>query len=311
MRTRTETAACTVLAAMALAAPSPGGQTADPVKTARVNGVELAYVDHGRGEAVVLVHGAMHDYRIWAETWPELAKRNRVIAYSRRHHHPNPPAGKTADYSLAAHAADLVALLDELKLDKAHLVGHSAGANVAALVARRHPGRVRKLVLGEPFLPAILARHPEGQSLMPAFFGTAQEAFQKGDVPGAARILADGILGPGAYEAIPAPARQILLDNLPAQFEAEAATPPDKAADVLQFTCDEAGRIEAPTLLLMGEKTARLFWVAIDEVARCMPGAARATLPRASHALEIDNPAGFVAIVQEFLSAKAPSASTK
>ena len=298
MRRHSLMTSCAVLVAICTLA-----ETRDPrVKTLRVNGVDLAHVDQGRGEPVVLIHGAMHDYRVWSEQWPELSKRYRVIAYSRRYHHPNRPPGKASEYSVSAHAADLVALAKALKLGRAHLVGHSAGANIAALVARAQPEVVRSLVLGEPLLPAVLGRSAEGKALLPLKFGAeARQAFQKGDIEGAARIIAKGVLGRDAYDEMPSDRRRILLENLPRQMTAEGSTPPAPLA----FTCEDASRIAAPTLLLMGDRTPRFFQLTIEELQKCLPGSERAVLPQSSHGLQLENPVGFNQVVSEFLSRRA------
>lgn len=47
---------------------------ADSVRTVQVNGVELPYVDRGEGEPVVLIHGCLHDYRVWSMQVPALSK---------------------------------------------------------------------------------------------------------------------------------------------------------------------------------------------------------------------------------------------
>ena len=46
-----------------------------PIKTAQVRGATLSYVEQGRGEPVVLIHGALLDYRSWSPVWPELSQR--------------------------------------------------------------------------------------------------------------------------------------------------------------------------------------------------------------------------------------------
>src|SRR6478735_1823459 len=135
----------------------------------RVNDVDLAYVEQGAGDAVVFIHGSVNDYRSWLRLLDTFAAHYRVVAYSRRYHWPNakPMAGDR--FSAAQHAADLSALIGELGLAPAHLVGSSYGAMTALTMASTHPELVRSLVLGEPPLLPWLASSAEGRSLQESF----------------------------------------------------------------------------------------------------------------------------------------------
>src|SRR5215203_1090035 len=62
---------------------------AQEIKRISANGTELAYVEAGKGEPVIFVHGGLQDYRMWAAHLPKFAGRYRAIAYSRRNHFPN------------------------------------------------------------------------------------------------------------------------------------------------------------------------------------------------------------------------------
>src|SRR6478752_2343596 len=96
-----------------------------PPATVHVNDVDLAYVEQGQGDPVVLVHGSVNDYRSWRSQLEPFSARHRVIAYSRRVHWPNaqPRAGDV--FSAEQHAADLAALIELLGFAPAHLVGSS------------------------------------------------------------------------------------------------------------------------------------------------------------------------------------------
>ncbi len=136
-----------------------------PIKTAQVRGATLSYVEQGRGEPVVLIHGALLDYRSWSPVWPELSQRYRVIAYSQRYDYPNPLLTDGSQLSATGGAADLAAFVESLGLSPVHLVGHSRGANLALLLARDRPAMVRSLVLAEGGFPEITALSPEAASL--------------------------------------------------------------------------------------------------------------------------------------------------
>src|SRR5262245_43857922 len=125
-------------------------------QTVRVRGVDLAYVERGRGEPVLLLHGFLHDYRVWSASLTALSKDNRVIALSRRYRWPNKPPSDGFEFSPDHEFADVVAFIEQLKLGRIHLVGHSSGANLALRIARERPDLVRSIVLGEPGMPGLL-----------------------------------------------------------------------------------------------------------------------------------------------------------
>ncbi|MEU0540697.1 alpha/beta hydrolase [Nocardia sp. NPDC005978] len=103
------------------------------------------YDVHGDGEPVVLLHGGFVDSRMFAPAMPALVGRFRVYTTDRRGHGHTPDVEGPLTYEVMAE--DLIAFLEKVVGEPAHLVGHSDGANVAMLVALRRPDLVRKLVL--------------------------------------------------------------------------------------------------------------------------------------------------------------------
>jgi pimeloyl-ACP methyl ester carboxylesterase len=110
----------------------------------------------GDGEPViVLVHGFAASIFTWRKIFDELAKHGTVIAFDRPAHGftSRPISGDWGDvnpYSLDAQAELVIALLDHFGVDRAILVGHSAGGTVAALAALKHPERIESLILIAP-----------------------------------------------------------------------------------------------------------------------------------------------------------------
>lgn len=137
--------------------------------TVQVDGTQLEYIERGKGEPVVLVHGTLGDYRSWQLQMGLYSETYRTISYSRRYHHPNQCQGDETDYSAALHADDLASLITGLGLDSAYVVGNSYGAYTALLLAARHPQRVRGLVLGDPPVFPLLDHIPEGRTVRDGF----------------------------------------------------------------------------------------------------------------------------------------------
>src|SRR4051812_11014021 len=123
---------------------------------ADVNGLHLYYEEYGEaGSPLVLLHGGVLSIDLnFARLIPRLVQRHRVIAVELQGH------GRTADIdrtiSPANSAADVVALLDHLRIDRAHVLGHSMGGAVAMELCVSHPARVRSVV------PVSITVRPEG-----------------------------------------------------------------------------------------------------------------------------------------------------
>jgi pimeloyl-ACP methyl ester carboxylesterase len=268
-----------------------------PVKQVWVNGTELAYVEQGQGQAVVLVLGMVGDYRAWMNQVRAFSTRYRVIAYSFRYHYPNAPAGASSDYTVPLHAADLAAVIRALNLGPTHLVGYSYGGNVAAFVARDHPELVRSLVLADPPLYSVMAQHPEAKTLLAersAAMGRVQKELEAGKEDEAIRRFLDFVFAPAGFDSLSAADRAVMLANasiLRMLFKGAPAP----------FTCEHAGEIKAPTLLLTGERTLRLFTVTLDELEKCLPKPERVALRGTTHGLPLENPVAFNEAVLRFL----------
>jgi pimeloyl-ACP methyl ester carboxylesterase len=131
----------TVLLAAELVACGVVGMPSEGPRVERVDidGTTLAYVEQGRGETVVFVHGAAGDWRTWEPLRPYVSAQYRFVAYSRRYHHPNPVDGAGALYSAERHADDLIKFVRALGAGRVHGVGASAGGRVLADAAVKQP----------------------------------------------------------------------------------------------------------------------------------------------------------------------------
>ncbi len=109
------------------------------------NGMEIAYVEAGSGQPIVLLHGYCGSHHYWDEVIPLLSSRGRVIAVDLRGH--GASSANEGDYSMEVLADDIVSLLDELKLSKVNLFGHSLGGYIALAFAERYPERILTLGL--------------------------------------------------------------------------------------------------------------------------------------------------------------------
>jgi pimeloyl-ACP methyl ester carboxylesterase len=111
---------------------------------AQVNGVRLQYLDWGgKGPALILAHGLADNPHCFDDLAPALTDQFHVFAYARRGSGGSQVKGP---YDNATLAEDLRGLMDALRIETAHLAGHSAGGNDITAMAARYPRRVGRIV---------------------------------------------------------------------------------------------------------------------------------------------------------------------
>ncbi len=112
---------------------------------ANVGDAEIYYEAHGSGEPLLLVSGLGGLASYWAPNLPALSARYCAIVHDHR------GAGQSTHakirYSVEQMTDDLVRLMDHLKIERAHLVGHSTGGAIGQTLALKHPERLKSLVL--------------------------------------------------------------------------------------------------------------------------------------------------------------------
>ncbi len=265
----------------------------------RVNGVGLYWELHGQaGDPLVLVHGSWGDHDNWASVVPALAEQYRVVTYDRRgHSRSERPVGQG---SIHEDAADLAALVEELGLAPAHIVGNSGGAAVALRLAARRPELFRSLVVHEPAIFLVLAGDPEGEAALSALGTRLQPVVERlaaGDDAGGAEAFVETIaFGPGGWAQLTPAMRATFIHNAPT-FLDETRDPEGIGADLQGLR-----GFDRPTLLTRGDTSPSFFSRVIAKVAEAMPHARVHTFAGAGHVPHITHPAEYVRVVQEFLA---------
>lgn len=128
---------------------------------ADLDGATLHYLDAGKGDAIVLVHGIPQTSHEWRYVMPRLAEQYRVIAPDLRGlgDSSRPPSG----YDKRTLANDLWQLIhDHLGIDRFFLVGHDWGGPVAFSLAAQHPAAVRRLAILDVVIPGDGADFSQG-----------------------------------------------------------------------------------------------------------------------------------------------------
>lgn len=216
------------------------------MERARTDGAELEYEVSGIGEAVVFIHGAFiaDTFRpMLAE--PSLADRYRLILYHRCGYAGSSRASEPG--GIARQAADCRALLRHLGVERAHVVGHSYGGDVALQLAQDTPGVAHSLALLEPGLMAgasaegyreALARGVERYREVGA--AVAVDEFLQARWPGPGyRVALDRVL-PGAFSQAVADAESWFEREVSGQLAGASARRRRGASDNRPCPCSAA-----------------------------------------------------------------------
>lgn len=267
------------------------------VKTVAVAGYPIAYQETGSGVPLVLVHGAINDYRIWYAQVPEFSKHFRVISLSLPHYYPEKWDGQGGGFLIADHANAVAGIIKALDLGKVHLLGHSRGGTVVLDVAKTHPELIRTLILEDAGgLEGLLPETPESLKLRAEFRELAanlRKAVIAGEPERGAQEFIDAQGGKGTWARRTAEQRQMVLDNI-------GTAAADSGSSGL--TCAEIARFDFPILQLTGERSPKRFGEGFTAMRACNPSIpAAVVIPQAAHAMNRENPAAFNAAVLQFL----------
>lgn len=278
-----------------------------------VNGTQLAYVEEGQGDPVVLVHGGVSDLRTWNYVVPKLGRHWSVTAYSRRFARPNVDIPDGAADPIQSHVDDLAEILRSNMPAPAHLIGHSWGGVIVLMTAMQHPELVRSLVLIEPpvltlFLDfpvrpgqvlSMLARSPLAGFAILKLGGTvmepAKQAFRRGDDKAAVEIFGRGVLGSSRFDQLSPERYQQVWDNRRSD-KAQMLGEGFPALDEHQIAT-----VGVPTLLLVGSESPPAFHRMSARLLELLPQARLHIVKEASHIVHEDAPDRSIKAIMDFL----------
>jgi pimeloyl-ACP methyl ester carboxylesterase len=257
-----------------------------------VNGIGLSYDVRGQGEPLLMIHGLGHSVHSWFAQLPYLSQRFRTVAYDCRgvggSDRPASP------YEIADDAGDAVGLLDALGIERAHLIAVSRGGYIAQEIAIRHPERVARLALivthaGGP--EYLAATKPLWDEILDVRGLTAEQIFRKAAQFSTAPEFFE--TRPDMVEAIVA-ARMASLQPASAfrrQFDSAAA-----------FDARERiGQIQAPCLVVAGEKDRIVPLPFVKALAAGIPGARLEIVRGAAHLVHVEKADQVNGMVVDFL----------
>ena len=258
----------------------------------------LYYERTGVGFPVLFVTGLSGYASYWRDQVPAFSRSFDTIVYDHRGVGQSDHKGVTS--TIERLAADAIGLLDALGIDKAHIVGHSAGAAVAQILAIEHPQRLASIVLA--------AAWTKPDAYFRRMFGLRKELL--------ARLGPSGYVQANTLFLYPAhyiAANNEMLRQVEAQWLASFPAPETIAARIDAIMAfdrtAELSQIKTPTLVLAAQDDLITPAYFAEELARRIPGAEAKFFPHGGHDLTRVVPREFNQAVLPFLQAHSPAAS--
>jgi len=255
-------------------------------------GFRMRYEIHGTGDPLLLVNGLGSDLTEWLHQIPAFSVRYRVIVFDNR------GAGESESppgpYTTAQMADDAAALLDRIRVARAHLLGVSLGGMIAQQIALRHPAKVDRVVLACTAPGGTLSVRPSPEAL--AAFARDPSADLEAQI----------------RRTIPYLYTERYCREMPEEVEAfvrrRLAVPADPEGAAAQLSAaighDAGGglaEIAAPTLVITGAADLLVPPENSKRIAERIPGSRLVLLPGAPHRLFAENAEAFNREVLAFL----------
>jgi len=267
------------------------------MKTANISTGQLAYVDRGAGQPVLLVHGFPLDHTMWNAQIDALSGQFRVIVPDLRGFGESPMGVVDSQHgiSMERYADDLAELLDALDIDRdtpVVFVGLSMGGYIAWQFVRKYASRLRALALLDTRAVADTDEARVGRLKM------AEHVAEWGSIR-VAEMLGPKLFGPVTFETNPAAVaavRRVVGGTSPAAIAAAQrgmAERPDMTSFLPQ--------IKVPTLVLVGEDDAISPVAEMQSIATAIPRSKFVVVRNSGHMTTMENPAAVNDALQQFI----------
>jgi 3-oxoadipate enol-lactonase len=258
------------------------------VAQAQLGELDLHYVERGSGPALLLVPGIPAIASDWAPLAERLSGSRRVIAYDNRGS--GASSVTPAPYTCVQLAADAVALLDELGVERADVFGMSLGGMIAQELALGWPNRVNRLVLGCTHCGLEHAARPERE---------AGRAFAMETDDWAERMEA---LAPFAFAAgVDGELLNRFVEKKAADVQDPEGYRGQIAAALAHDTYDRLPAIDCPTLILTGDNDRVIPRASSDVLHECIPGSRLEVIAGAGHLFFLERPEESGRLLGDFL----------
>jgi pimeloyl-ACP methyl ester carboxylesterase len=256
-----------------------------------LNGARIHYERAGEGLPVFLLHAGIADHRMWQPQVAAFAKHFDVICPDLRGFGASelPPVPWSP-------VSDLLALMDELQLKPAHLVGCSLGSMLAIDFALEHSERISRLVLVGPAIGGANfgKKYPE-------LFAEVRAADETGDFHllnhAEMHLFLDGPRRPRGY--VSQPLRELFLEMNGSNFGSDFKNAP--TVDLNPPAVERLQEITAPTLVVIGDEDVPTVFDAVELLMEKVPHARKASIHDAAHLPNLEHPKEFNSAVLDFL----------
>jgi pimeloyl-ACP methyl ester carboxylesterase len=259
-----------------------------------INGANLYVETQGQGQPLLLLHAGVTDSRMWDDQFGLFAEHYRVVRCDMRGFGKSKmPPGKFAHYE------DMAALMKQLHLDKACIIGLSFGGYVAIDVALAYPLMVAALVLGAPALSGYEATSTELQQ----FFTAEAAALERGDLATATELnLKMWVDGPARPPEHVSPAIRQKVGEMQLNIFAQPAPADVDEIELIPPALNRLQEIDVPTLVIVGDEDVPEFQVISDLATAGIKNARIVVMPGVAHLPSLEEPNEFNRLVLEFLA---------
>jgi pimeloyl-ACP methyl ester carboxylesterase len=265
------------------------------------DGVRLYYEESGRGTPVIFIHEYAGDWRTWEPQLRYFSRAHRCVTYSQRGYLPSDVPADGAVYSQAHFRDDVVALMDALKIGKAHIVGHSMGAATALHVGIHYPQRCLSVTAAGCGYGS--SPDPKVVEQLRALSRETGQMFATEDFKIAAARYADGPTRQTQKNKDPrgyAEFLKMLLDHSPKGHELTMLNLQAKRPALWEMEA-ELKKFSPPLLVIVGDED---DWCIDPSIflKRTVPTAGLVVIPRACHTITSEEPAAFNAALADFFA---------
>jgi pimeloyl-ACP methyl ester carboxylesterase len=264
------------------------------------DGVRLYYEEVGAGVPIVLVHEFADDVRGWAAQVKFFARRYRTIAFNARGYPPSDVPEDAERYSQARAAEDIKAVLDHLRLPRAHVVGLSMGGYATLHFGLKDPDRALSLTVAG-------AGYGSGSADRAAFHRDTDHVIAQFEQGGMAKVAEFYTRGPTRVQFLakdPVGWKEFYerFASGSARGHANTMRGVQRRRPSIFELERELERLEVPTLIMTGDEDEPCLEPALF-MKRKIPTAGLVVIPNAGHAINLEEPDLFNRAVLDFLTA--------
>jgi pimeloyl-ACP methyl ester carboxylesterase len=263
------------------------------------DGVRLYFEEAGSGTPIVFVHEFGGNYQSWEPQLRHFGRRHRCVTFAARGYPPSDVPESVEAYSQARAVADILAVMDHLEIDRAHIIGLSMGGFATVHFGLDHPDRARSLVVAG-------AGYGAEKQYEDYFRDVSLDVAKQFETQGAKRFAATYSLG----------ASRVQFQNKDPRGWAEFAAQLGEHSSVgaantmrgvqarrpsLYDLANRLARVTVPTLIVVGDEDDHCLQPGIF-MKKAIPTAGLLVLPKTGHTLNLEEPAAFNFHVGEFIA---------